>query len=57
MLPQSLCAPALGLFSICLAVAAVELCVGDAREAISFRSLCALALSVCALRLALSLVE
>lgn len=57
MLPQSICMPALGLFSICLAVAAVEQCVGDAREALSFRSLCALALSACALRLVLRLVE
>ena len=57
MLPEYLSAPAMGLFSICLAVAAVELSVGEGRAALAFRSLCAVAMSVCAIRLVLRLIQ
>jgi len=48
---QALAAAARGLFSICVAVAAMELLAGEGGAARSFRSLCALAATLCALRM------
>ena len=45
-----------GLFSICVAVAALEQLAGDGRTARPFRALCALAATLCALRMAARLL-
>ena len=57
MIPDTLKTPALALFSICAAVAALETLVSDERAAQPFRAVCALAASVCALRAALPLFQ
>jgi len=44
------------LFSICAAVAAMELLAGEGGAARSFRSLCALAATLCALRVLVKLL-
>ena len=57
MLPEAIREPVLGLFSICVAAAALEALVGEGRMALSFRSVCALAASVCAVRVLLRFME
>ena len=57
MLPETLKNPALELFSLCAAAAALETLVGDERAARPFRALCALAASLCALRAVMPLIQ
>lgn len=57
MLPETLKTPALELFSLCAAAAALETLVGDERAARPFRALCALAASLCALRAVMPLIQ
>ena len=57
MLPEGLAAPVKALFSICVAAAAMETLTRDRRSALAYRSLCALAVTVCALRMALRLLR
>ena len=52
-MPTQISASLRGLFSVCAAVAALDYLVGEKRAAASYRSLCALALAVCAARTAL----
>ncbi len=52
---QALAEAARGLFGICVAVAAMELLNGSGSAAKPFRSLCALAATLCALRMAVRL--
>lgn len=52
MLTSQLNEAACGLFSICAFAAATELLIHDARAALTFRSVCALGVATCALRLA-----
>lgn len=57
MLPEGLREPVWALFSICVAAAAMDMLAGDRRTALSFRSLCALAMSLCALRVILNWIK
>ena len=57
MLPEAIREPVCGLFSICVAAAALDLLVGEGASARSLRALCALAAAVCALRTALALLK
>ena len=52
---QALTEAARELFGICVAVAAMEMWTGTGSAAKSFRSLCALAATLCALRMAVRL--
>lgn len=45
-----------GLFGICVAVAAMEQLAGKGTSARTFRSLCALAAVLCAMRLAIGML-
>lgn len=45
-----------GLFAICAVAAAVDLLLGEARGALAFRSVCALAVATAAVRLLLRLL-
>ena len=56
MLSQALSEAIKGLFAICAAVAAMDLLIGHQSSALSFRSLCALSVALCALRLVASLL-
>lgn len=46
-----------GLFAICAVAAAMDMFLKDERGALAFRSICALAVSTCAVRLLLRLVN
>ena len=48
---QALAATAKGLFGICVTVAAMEQLAGESGSGRAFRSLCALAATLCALRM------
>ena len=48
---QPLAEAARGLFGVCVAVAAMELLAGDGAAARPFRAVCALAATLCALRM------
>lgn len=53
---QMLREAARGLFGVCVAVAAMELAAGDGSMSRPFRSVCALAATLCALRMAVRLL-
>ena len=57
MLPEAIREPVVGLFSICVAAAAMDLLVGEGTSARSLRALCALAAAVCAVRTATGLLK
>ncbi len=57
MLPEGIVEPVWALFCICVAAASMDVLVADRRAALSFRSLCALASSVCAARVIMSWIE
>lgn len=57
MLPEGVNQPACGLFSICVAAAAMDLLVGEGVLARSLRALCGLAAAVCVLRAVLGLIK
>lgn len=56
VLTQSFFAPARALFSICVAVAALDTLVSDSRSSAPFRALCALAATACAVSALLPLL-
>lgn len=57
MLPESIGQPVCGLFSICVAAAAMDLLVGEGPAARSLHALCALSAALCALRTVLTLLK
>ena len=57
MLPEPLLAPVRALLCVCVAASAMETAFGDERTPASFHSLCALAVALCAVRLAVRTIK